>query len=73
MEQVWYASPTLKQARRRTYVDLPPDYKDTTSKYPVLYLLHGGGGDEDAWTTMGRATIVLDNLIASRHDGAMRW
>ena len=65
VEQVWYPSPTLKQARRRMYVYLPPDYKDTTAKYPVLYLLHGGGGDEDAWTTMGRATIILDNLIAA--------
>jgi enterochelin esterase-like enzyme len=65
VEQVWYASPILKQARRRMYVYLPPDYKDTTAKYPVLYLLHGGGGDEDAWTTMGRATIILDNLIAA--------
>lgn len=65
VEQVWYASPILKQARRRMYVWLPPDYKTTTAKYPVLYLLHGGGGDEDAWTTMGRATIILDNLLAA--------
>jgi enterochelin esterase-like enzyme len=65
VEQVWFASPTLKQARRRMYVYLPPDYKTTTVKYPVLYLLHGGGGDEDAWTTMGRATIILDNLLAA--------
>jgi enterochelin esterase family protein len=65
VEQVWYPSPTLKQARRRMYVYLPPDYKDTTTRYPVLYLLHGGGGDEDAWTTMGRATIIMDNLIAA--------
>lgn len=64
VEQVWYPSPTLKHARRRMYVWLPPDYKDTTTKYPVLYLLHGGGGDEDAWTTMGRATVILDNLLA---------
>lgn len=64
VEQVWYPSPTLKHARRRMYVYLPPDYKDTTTKYPVLYLLHGGGGDEDAWTTMGRATVILDNLLA---------
>lgn len=66
VEQVWYPSPILKQARRRMYVYLPPDYKDTNVKYPVLYLLHGGGGDEDAWTTMGRATIIMDNLIASK-------
>jgi enterochelin esterase family protein len=55
---------TLKQARRAC-VWLPPDYKTSTTKYPVLYLLHGGGGDEDAWTTMGRATIILDNLLAA--------
>jgi enterochelin esterase-like enzyme len=65
VEQVWYPSPTLKQARRRMYVYLPPNYKDTTAKYPVLYLLHGGGGDEDAWTVMGRANIIMDNLIAA--------
>jgi len=66
VEQVWYPSPILKQARRRMYVWLPPDYKESNStKYPVLYLLHGGGGDEDAWTTMGRATIILDNLLAA--------
>ncbi len=65
LEQVWYPSPTLKQARRRMYVYLPPDYKETNKRYPVLYLLHGGGGDEDAWTVMGRAPIILDNLIAA--------
>lgn len=66
VEQVWYASPTLGQDQRRMYVYLPPDYfKNKTARYPVLYLLHGGGGDEDAWTTMGRAPTIMDNLIAS--------
>ena len=66
VEQIWYPSPTLHMDRRRMYVYLPPSYeKDKNKKYPVLYLLHGGGGDEDAWTTMGRATIIMDNLIAS--------
>jgi enterochelin esterase-like enzyme len=66
VEQIWYPSPTLKMDQRRMYVYLPPGYlQDTTKKYPVLYLLHGGGGDEDAWTVMGRATIIMDNLIAS--------
>jgi enterochelin esterase family protein len=66
VEQVWYPSPTLDQDQRRMYVYLPPDYfKNKTARYPVLYLLHGGGGDEDAWTTMGRAPIIMDNLIAS--------
>ncbi len=64
VEQIWYPSPTLKQARRRMYVYLPPDYQTSKIKYPVLYLLHGGGGDEDAWTVMGRAPIIMDNLIA---------
>src|SRR5437588_7954116 len=47
------------------YVYTPPDYYSTDSKYPVLYLLHGGGGDEDAWVTMGRANVIMDNLIAA--------
>ena len=66
VQQVWYPSPTLKQDQRRMYVYLPPGYeKNTRTKYPALYLLHGGGGDEDAWTTMGRASIIMDNLIAA--------
>jgi len=62
---VWYPSPILKQKERRMYVYTPPGYFSSKTKYPVLYLLHGGGGDEDAWTTMGRANVILDNLIAS--------
>jgi enterochelin esterase-like enzyme len=62
---VWYASPTLKQERRRMYIYTPPGYEANQTRYPVLYLLHGGGGDEDAWITMGRANVILDNLIAS--------
>jgi len=64
VQEIWYPSPTLKQARRRMYVYTPPGYETGKLKYPVLYLLHGGGGDEDAWTTMGRAPIIMDNLIA---------
>jgi enterochelin esterase family protein len=64
--QVWYPSPTLHLDQRRMYVYLPPDYKaNGARKYPVLYLLHGAGGDEDAWMTMGRANIIMDNLIAA--------
>lgn len=62
---VWYPSPTLKQDRRRMYVYTPPGYEASQTRYPVLYLLHGGGGDEDAWVTMGRANVILDNLIAA--------
>jgi enterochelin esterase family protein len=66
IEEIWYPSPTLKMDARRMYVYLPSEYnQNPAKKYPVLYLLHGGGGDEDAWTTMGRANIILDNLIAS--------
>jgi enterochelin esterase family protein len=61
--KVWYESPTLKMNRRMT-IYTPPGY-DKGGKYPVLYLLHGAGGDEDAWTTLGRAAQILDNLIAS--------
>ena len=61
---VWYPSPILKQRERRMYVYTPPGYSTGNTRYPVLYLLHGGGGDEDAWTTMGRANVILDNLIA---------
>ncbi len=61
---VWYASPILKQARRRMYVYTPAGYETGQDRYPVLYLLHGGGGDEDAWVTMGRANVILDNLMA---------
>lgn len=61
--KVWYDSPTLKM-NRRMYVYTPPGYEDSNKKYPVLYLLHGGGGDEDAWTSLGRANYILDNLIA---------
>ncbi len=64
IEKVWYNSPTLK-LNRRMYVYTPPGYANSKEKYPVLYLLHGGGGDEDAWTSLGRANYILDNLIAA--------
>ena len=60
----WYKSESLKRERRMT-VYTPPGYEDSTEKYPVLYLLHGMGGDERAWTTLGCAAQILDNLIAS--------
>lgn len=59
----WYDSPGLKMQRRIT-IYTPPGYESGRSGYPVLYLLHGMGGDEDAWITLGRATHILDNLIA---------
>jgi enterochelin esterase-like enzyme len=62
LNQVWYDSPTLGMTRR-LFVYTPYGYAESKVKYPVLYLLHGAGGDEDAWSTMGRACQILDNLI----------
>ena len=62
LEQVWYNSPTIGTTRRM-FVYTPQGYVGSNQKYPVLYLLHGGGGDEDAWSNMGRACQILDNLI----------
>ncbi|HEX4850790.1 MAG TPA: alpha/beta hydrolase-fold protein, partial [Puia sp.] len=61
---VWYPSHVLG-VDRRMYVYTPPGYDRENKSYPVLYLLHGGGGDEDGWLIRGRANYVLDNLIAS--------
>ena len=64
VSKVWYDSPTLGTQRRMT-VYTPAGYeKNPKAKYPVLYLLHGSGGDEDAWADLGRAVQILDNLIA---------
>ena len=59
----WYDSEILGINRRLT-VYTPYGYeKNTKTKYPVLYLLHGAGGDEEAWSSMGRTAQILDNLI----------
>lgn len=63
LAKVWYESPSL-ELTRRMYVYTPPGYDKGSDKYPVFYLLHGGGGDEDAWSTLGRASQIMDNLIA---------
>ena len=50
---------------RRIFVYTPPDYeKKAQSRYPVLYLQHGGGEDERVWIEMGRTNLILDNLLA---------
>lgn len=59
----WYNSPALDMTRRMT-VYTPPGYETGKESYPVLYLLHGAGGDEEAWIALGRASQILDNLIA---------
>jgi len=62
VHQIWYDSKTLNLTRRMQ-VYTPPGYEDSKETYPVLYLLHGGGGDEEAWPTLGVAANILDNLI----------
>jgi len=65
LSQVWYDSPTLGM-NRRMFVYTPYGYETSKTKFPVLYLLHGAGGDEDAWSTMGRTCQIMDNLIEKK-------
>ncbi len=52
---------------RELYVYTPPGYDvNTNEKYPVLYILHGGGEDETGWATQGKTDLILDNLIAAK-------
>ena len=51
---------------RRAFVYTPPDYdKNTSKRYPVLYLQHGAAEDETGWGAQGRANLIMDNLIAA--------
>lgn len=59
-----YASKTTGTARQ-VFVYTPPAYDAETRRYPVLYLQHGSGESERAWTAQGRAPYILDNLIAA--------
>lgn len=59
----WYHSDSAG-ADRRLSVYLPPCYGKEGRKYPVLYLLHGSGGDETAWLDLGHVARIMDNLIA---------
>ncbi len=62
---VTYSSKALGKFRRM-HVYTPPGYETSTSKYPVFYLLHGAGDSDEAWTSVGRAGFILDNLIAAK-------
>ena len=62
---VTYYSTVLKRFRRM-HVYTPPGYDMGQGKYPVFYLLHGAGDNDDAWTSVGRAGFILDNLIAAK-------
>jgi enterochelin esterase-like enzyme len=55
----------VTEAWRMAFIYLPPGYeKNTSTRYPVLYLQHGGGEDQRVWIEMGRTNLILDNLIA---------
>ena len=62
--EVTYHSSTLKKFRRM-HVYTPPGYEKGQGEYPVFYLLHGAGDSDDSWTSVGRAGVILDNLIAA--------
>lgn len=64
VSKVWYPSPGLDMDERRFTVYTPAGYEEGKKRYPVLYLLHGAGGDENAWSELGRAAQIADNLIA---------
>ncbi len=62
----WYHSKTTQQWRR-IFVYTPPGYdSNRDTRYPVLYLQHGGGEDERGWPNQGRVAFILDNLIAEK-------
>lgn len=66
VRKVWYPSSLSGYTQRRMTVYTPAGYDDSKQqRYPVLYLLHGSGGDENAWIEAGRAAQIMDNLIAS--------
>jgi enterochelin esterase-like enzyme len=64
VQQILFASKSTNTARR-AFVYTPPGYEASKSKrYPVLYLQHGWGEDETAWSNQGHANLIMDNLIA---------
>ncbi len=81
---VTYYSTALKKFRRM-HVYTPPGYELGEGKFPVFYLLHGAGDCDEAWTSVGRAGFILDNLLAAKkakpmvvvmpagHTGPFRW
>jgi enterochelin esterase family protein len=65
VREVWYDS-KVTGAWRHALVYLPPSYDvESTTRYPVLYLQHGGGEDETGWIRQGKANFILDNLIVA--------
>ena len=70
IRSAWYHSGTL-DAPRRLHIYTPPGYDGGTDRYPVLYLLHGGGDEDSGWSTIGRAGFILDNLLADKKARSM--
>ena len=70
VSQRWYYSKVTGKWRR-CYVYTPPDYDSGKGRYPVLYLMHGWGENEQGWHTQGHADFILDNLIAQRKAAPM--
>jgi len=63
--EVTYHSTALGKYRRM-HVYTPPGYESGGGRYPVFYLLHGAGDNDDSWSSVGRAGFILDNLIAAK-------
>ena len=63
VQQILFPSPSTGTVKR-AFVYTPPQYEKNKKKYPVLYLQHGWGEDENAWTNQGHANLIMDNLIA---------
>src|SRR5690606_24608969 len=63
VRQVLFPSPSTG-TQRRAFVYTPPGYDQSSERYPVLYLQHGWGEDETAWSNQGHANLIMDNLIA---------
>ena len=56
---------TVLEKPRRLHIYTPPGYETSTASYPVLYLLHGASDSDESWISVGRAHLILDNLIAA--------
>lgn len=82
--EVYYQSAPLERVRRM-HIYTPPGYEKGQDSYPVFYLLHGASDGDDSWSTVGRANMILDNLIAdgkakpmivvmpNGHTGSFTW
>jgi enterochelin esterase-like enzyme len=66
IQQILFPSKSTNTPGRRALVYTPPGYEKGNTRYPVLYLQHGWGEDETAWSVQGHANLIMDNLIADR-------